>query len=155
EALLVAILDPNREVDARYAVYTAALKDGRVLSGLVAAETAGSVTLKRQGGEVDQVPRAELEALATDGRSLMPEGLENDLTPGDLADLTASRARGGGPKALDGNQPRPVAAGPDGAIRLTADAAEVYGPSLTFESQFGNLGYWHSADDRAVWTVRV
>ena len=30
EALLVAILDPNREVDARYANYTAALKDGRV-----------------------------------------------------------------------------------------------------------------------------
>src|SRR5262249_37832292 len=32
DAILTAVLDPNREVDARYASYTAALKDGRVLS---------------------------------------------------------------------------------------------------------------------------
>jgi putative membrane-bound dehydrogenase-like protein len=156
EALIAAILDPNRDVDARYASYAAALKDGRVLSGLIAAETAGAVTLKRQDGAVDEVLRVDLEGLSTDGRSLMPEGLENDLTPGDLADVIAFLARGAArPKVLEGNRPRAVAQGPDGEIRLEAAAAEVYGPSLTFETVFGNLGYWHDAKDRAAWTLRV
>lgn len=155
-ALSVAILDPNREVDARYAVYNAALTDGRVLSGLVAAETGGAITLKRQEGELDEVPRAELEALTTSGRSLMPEGLENDIRPAELADVIAFVAGGAArPKELAGNHPEVVAAGPDGSIRLTAATAEVYGPSLTFETPFENLGYWHQPEDRAAWTFRV
>src|SRR5262249_48372749 len=34
DALRIAILDPNREVEARYASFSAALKDGRVVTGL-------------------------------------------------------------------------------------------------------------------------
>src|SRR5262249_35066555 len=148
--------DPNREVDARYASYTAALKDGRVLSGMIAAETAGAVTLKRQEGQSDVVLRADLEELSTVGRSLMPEGLENDLKPPDIADLIAFIAGGTGrPKELNGNRPRTVVPDAGGAIHLTAATAEVYGPSLIYESEFGNLGYWHQARDRAAWSFRV
>ena len=89
EALLTAILDPNREVDARYASYAAALKDGRVLTGLIAAETASAITLKRQDGQSDTILRADLDELTTAGRSLMPEGLENDVKVAELADLLA------------------------------------------------------------------
>src|SRR5262249_6838860 len=39
EYLLIAILDPNRAVEARYLAYRAELRDGRVLTGLLAAET--------------------------------------------------------------------------------------------------------------------
>jgi len=156
DALLTAILDPNREVDARYATYSAALKDGRVLTGLIVAETATAVTLKRQDGQADSILRADIDELSTSGRSLMPEGLENDLKPGDVADVMAFLARGATrPKVQEGNQPRTVAQRDDGAIRLEAAAAEIYGPTLTYEMQFGNLGYWHGADDRAAWTFRV
>jgi putative membrane-bound dehydrogenase-like protein len=155
-ALLTAILDPNREVDARYASYSAALKDGRVLTGLIAAETASAITLKRQEGQFDQILRADLDEIATSGRSLMPEGLENDLKPADLADLFAFIARiADRPKTLVGNQPRTIVQAADGSIQLVASAAEVYGPSLTFETEFGNLGYWHGAEDHAAWTFRV
>src|SRR4029077_12094545 len=34
-------------------------------------------------------------------------------------------------------------------------AAEIYGPTLMFEQQYRNLGYWSSTDDYAVWTLRV
>jgi putative heme-binding domain-containing protein len=156
DALMTAVLDPNREVDARYASYTAALKDGRVVTGLIASETASAITLKRQEGQADVILRADLEELTTGGKSLMPEGLENDLKPADLADLMAFVARGTDrPKTFAGNRPRPVEPSADGSIRLPASAAEIYGPSLVYESTNGNLGNWQSVDDHAVWTFRV
>lgn len=156
EALTTAILDPDRDVDARYATYTAALKDGRVLTGLVASETASAITLKRQEGQTDVILRADIDELKTAGRSLMPEGLENDVKPSELADLVAYLAQGEErPKVLDGNRPQTVVQGADRFVRLPASAAEVYGPTLTFEPETRNLGYWHSQRDRAAWTFRV
>ncbi len=89
EALLVAILDPNRAVEARYTSFNIALNDGRVLTGLIASETATAVTLRRQEGKEDTLLRTEIEAIAGSGQSMMPEGLEKDLTPADFADLVA------------------------------------------------------------------
>jgi hypothetical protein len=43
----------------------------------------------------------------------------------------------------------------DGSLTLPARAAEIFGPSLVFEPQFRNLGWWTSPDDRAAWTVQV
>jgi putative heme-binding domain-containing protein len=156
EALAVAVLDPNREVDARYTGYAAALKDGRVVTGMIAAETANAITLKRQEGQTDVILRTDLDELSSTGRSLMPEGLEHDLTPADVADVVAYVGQGGDrPKVLAGNRPALVAQAADGSVRLAASSAEVYGPTLTFEPEFGNLGYWHSAQDRAAWTLKV
>ena len=156
EALLIAILDPNREVDARYAGYTAALKDGRVVTGLIASETGNAITLKRQEGQADVILRADLEELKTSGQSLMPEGLENDLKGSDLADLMAYVASGGErPKVLAGNHPELVTQGADGSVRLSAAAAEIRADTLTFETEYGNLGLWRSENDRAAWTVKV
>ncbi len=156
EALLIAILDPNREVDARYVNYNAALKDGRVLSGLISGETASAISLKRQEGLIDVVLRDDLDELTSSGRSLMPEGLENDLKPADVADVTAYLAKGTSrPKVMDGNRPELVKQGENGVVRLTAATAQVYGPSLVYEPELGNLGYWHAAADRAVWTFEV
>ena len=65
------------------------------------------------------------------------------------------RRRRGPPKVLDGNQPRTVAQGTDGTIRLAASTAEIYGPNLTYETPLRNLGYWQSAEDHAAWTFTV
>ena len=87
--LLVHILDPNREVAANYVNYAVETLDGLVLTGLIAEESAGHLTLKRAGGATDVVPRARIGSIAATGLSLMPEGLETGLTPKDLADLIA------------------------------------------------------------------
>lgn len=156
DALLTAILDPNREIDARYVSYNAALKDGRTVSGLIASETASSLTLKRQEGALDVVLRDDIEEISSSGRSLMPEGLENDLKPEEIADVIAYLGKGASrPKVQDGNRPQVVKAGPGGVVRLTAATAEIYGPSLVFETEHANLGYWHSPADYAAWTVEV
>jgi hypothetical protein len=86
----------------------------------------------------------------------MPEGLEKDLSADDLGDLlTYLDAGGAPPKTLAGNHPETVVQKDGGPIRLTASTASVYGPTLTFEPEFGNLGYWTSAADRASWTFQV
>jgi putative membrane-bound dehydrogenase-like protein len=155
EALTIAILDPNREVDARYLNYVASTTDGRVLSGLIASETANAVTLARQDGQSEVLLRSDLEDLKNSGQSLMPEGLERDLTHTDLSDLIAYLNAPKIPKSLPGNRPEMIQPGPDGVVRLSASNASVYGDTLIFEPENQNLGYWQSASDRALWSFKV
>jgi putative membrane-bound dehydrogenase-like protein len=89
EDLLVHILDPNREVAPNFINYNVATTDGRVASGMIAAETATAVILKRAEGVTDQIPREQIESIASTGGSLMPEGLEKGLSQQDFADLIA------------------------------------------------------------------
>jgi putative heme-binding domain-containing protein len=155
-ALLVAILDPNRAFEAKYTDFTIQTTDGRILNGLVAAETGSSVTLRRQEGKEDVLLRSEIDAMAASGRSLMPEGLENDIKPQDLADLIAYlSATGPPPRQVAGNHPERVAPRADGSIVLGAETAQIFGETLTFEAEHRNLGYWGRAADRAAWTFEV
>jgi len=86
---LVAILDPNREVDPRYLNYTVNTTDGRVTSGIIAAETATAVTLKRADGQTETILRSQIEELSSTGQSLMPEGVEQKVSQMEMADLIA------------------------------------------------------------------
>ncbi len=87
--LLIAILDPNREAQPIFVSYTASTENGKVYTGLIAAETAASVTLRRAEAKEDVVLRNQLEELVSNGVSLMPEGMEKDLTPQQIADVIA------------------------------------------------------------------
>jgi putative membrane-bound dehydrogenase-like protein len=158
EGLLISILDPNRAVEARYLNYQAVLRDGRTFSGLLAGETGNSITLIGPDGKKQVVLRTELDELTGTGKSLMPEGLEKDLKPQDLADLIAfvrSASPALRPKVFEGNHPEVVHASADGSLRLLAANAEIYGSTLVLEKQYGNLGYWSSVDDQAAWAVEV
>ena len=90
-ALLVDILDPNAAIDANYFNYLVALKDGRSLSGILAAEAATSITLRRADGQTDTVLRNDIEdnGIFNTTKSLMPEGLEKNLSLQDMSDLLA------------------------------------------------------------------
>jgi putative membrane-bound dehydrogenase-like protein len=87
QALLVAVLDPNRAVEPRYINYVATTKDGLLLTGRLDSETGASITLIGPDGRTHVVLRADLEELVSTGKSVMPEGLEKDLRPQELADL--------------------------------------------------------------------
>ncbi len=87
--LLTEILDPNKNVDSRYINYVAATRSGRTFTGILASESATSVALRGQEGKEQVLLRSELELLQSTGKSLMPEGLEKDLSRQDLADLIA------------------------------------------------------------------
>ena len=87
--LLVAIMDPNREAQPSFQTYTAVTLQGRIHTGLISAETAASLTLKRAEAKEDVVLRETLDELISTGQSLMPEGLEKDIDKQSLADLIA------------------------------------------------------------------
>lgn len=87
EAILVNVLDPNREVNPQYLNYAVRLADGRTLTGLIAAESATSLTLRRADNQQDTVLRIEIDQLKSSGQSLMPEGIERQIDKQQMADL--------------------------------------------------------------------
>ncbi|HEY2413423.1 MAG TPA: PVC-type heme-binding CxxCH protein [Pirellulaceae bacterium] len=89
EQILADILQPNRAIDNNYVGYTVRQLDGTILTGILAAETATSITLKQQGGKEAVIPRSEIDELKSSGQSLMPEGLERQIPPEGMADLLA------------------------------------------------------------------
>jgi putative heme-binding domain-containing protein len=87
EKLLTNILDPNREVNSNYLSYLIETKAGESLTGLIVNESANSVTFRMAGGAEIVVARANIASLQSQGKSLMPEGLEEGLSAQDMADL--------------------------------------------------------------------
>jgi putative membrane-bound dehydrogenase-like protein len=89
EYLLIAILDPSREVDPRYLNYVVTTKKGQTITGLISADTSSSVTLRRGEGAEDTILRSQIETIEATAKSVMPEGLELQLSRQDVADLIA------------------------------------------------------------------
>jgi putative heme-binding domain-containing protein len=87
--LLLAILDPSREMQPNYVAYTLVTNRGEVRSGIIAAESSTAVTLRRAEGKEDRVLRTDIEELVSTGKSLMPEGFEKDISVAQMADLIA------------------------------------------------------------------
>ncbi|MCP4171160.1 MAG: c-type cytochrome [Fuerstiella sp.] len=153
-AMVTAILDPNKAVETKFLSYTAVTNDGLTFSGMLLNETGNGVTLMGTDGKEHVLLRINLEELTCSNRSLMPEGLEKDLTPQDLADVIAFvQSSGVKWKQFQGNEPQLITADVDGTLTLSAATAEIYGPSLVFETKHRNLGFWSSTSDYAVWNI--
>ncbi len=85
--LLVHLIDPSRSVEGNYRVYSVVLEDGRTLSGLLAAESKTSIELYDAEGKKHAVGRDDIERIVASTKSLMPEGFEKQLQPGEIVDL--------------------------------------------------------------------
>lgn len=157
EALLVALLDPNRAVEAKFNSYTAVTQAGLTYTGILTDETGTSLTLLAQEGKKQVILRSEIEVLESSGKSLMPEGLERDLSDQDLADVIAFlQGVAATPKSIEGNEPALVM--PDPLRRefsCLSSNCEIYGDTLRLEEVNGALGWWNSENDHAVWTIEV
>jgi putative heme-binding domain-containing protein len=89
EAILLNVIDPNREVNPQFLDYLVQTKSGRTSSGLLASETASGITLKRAGGETETIARSDIKRMRSSGLSIMPEGLETGIDQQAMADLIA------------------------------------------------------------------
>ncbi len=89
EAILLNVVDPNREVNPLFVDYIVQTTNGRTTSGLLTSETAGGITLKRAAGETETVPRSDIRRMKSSGLSIMPEGLEQGIDHQAMADLIA------------------------------------------------------------------
>ena len=74
-AVMLNILDPNREVKPQFFSYVVALDSGRTVTGMIAAETANSLTLRKSDNTTETILRVNIEEIVSTGLSFMPEGL--------------------------------------------------------------------------------
>ena len=86
---MLNILDPNREVKPQFFSYVVALDSGRTVTGMIAAETANSLTLRKSDNTTETILRVNIEEIVSTGLSFMPEGLEKQLDVAAMADLLA------------------------------------------------------------------
>lgn len=89
DKLVVAIVDPNREVAPSYLATTVETRDGESYTGMQVTDDASGILLRQASGLETRLARDQIQSSRTDGRSVMPEGFETTLTPQQLADLLA------------------------------------------------------------------
>lgn len=89
QTLLFHIAHPSAEIREGYENYVARTTDGRVVNGFLVGEDDQRVTLKDPSGAILVLPRSEIAGLERTGRSLMPEGLLDALSPDQTRDLIA------------------------------------------------------------------
>ena len=87
QALIAHILAPNQYLLPNYENYVVVDTSGRIYTGMIASQSATSVTLKREENKTDTILRANIDELASTGKSLMPEGLEQKIDKQSMADL--------------------------------------------------------------------
>lgn len=85
--LLNSIIDPSASVDAKFINYVALAADGRAFSGFLASETGTSITLQGPAEARGVILRQDLTEFRSTAKSMMPDGLETDLSHQDMADL--------------------------------------------------------------------
>jgi putative membrane-bound dehydrogenase-like protein len=89
EAILIQILDPNREVLANFTQYFVTLHDGKTTTGQIVSESPSSLTLRRAEGVEETILRQNIKSINSSGQSLMPEGLEGAIDLQAMSDLIA------------------------------------------------------------------
>ncbi|HVJ69591.1 MAG TPA: c-type cytochrome, partial [Caulifigura sp.] len=87
--LLESILFPSASFVRGYEPSVLATTDGRVISGLIREETPQEITLQIDAQKTTRIPIAEIESRKPGTVSLMPAGLEKQLTSEELADLVS------------------------------------------------------------------
>jgi putative heme-binding domain-containing protein len=86
---LVAILDPSVEIREGFGAYTARLKDGQTLMGMLVQQDAGNVVLKDMAGTRHTARTSQVDKLEALPQSLMPEGLLGGMDDAALRDFFA------------------------------------------------------------------
>ena len=87
--LIESVLDPSRQIVEGYRSEVVATADGRILSGLIRAQSDREVTLIDAEGHRHVVAKADIEDRRPCTTSLMPDGLALGLSPSKFADLIA------------------------------------------------------------------
>jgi putative heme-binding domain-containing protein len=102
ETLLSDVLDPSNQITVGYSQYTVITEGGRIFSGVLAAETATSVMLRAEEKKETTVLRKDIDEMVASTVSMMPEDLDKEVTPQDLADLLGFLRKTLGPASPTG-----------------------------------------------------
>lgn len=87
--LLESILFPSASFVRSYEPYTIVTVDGQTHNGVVRKDAADEIVLAIAADKFVTIPRDQIEEMLPGKLSVMPAGLEKQLTPQELADLIA------------------------------------------------------------------
>ena len=87
--LLESIAYPSASFVRSYEPVAVATKAGKVFTGLLRKDAADEVIIAVAADRDERIARAEVEEIQPGTVSVMPAGLDRQLTPGELADLIA------------------------------------------------------------------
>ncbi len=87
ETLLSDVLDPSNQITVGYSQYNVLTEAGRIFAGVLANETATSITLRAEENKETTVLRKDIDEMAASTISMMPQDMEKVVTPQDMADL--------------------------------------------------------------------
>ncbi|MCA9070452.1 MAG: c-type cytochrome, partial [Planctomycetaceae bacterium] len=85
--LLTHIIDPSRDVEGNYRLYTVLTADGLVLNGLLASESKTAIELFDVEGKKKSILREDIDEMLASRKSLMPEGFEKQIGETDMVNL--------------------------------------------------------------------
>ncbi len=88
EYLLMNIVDPSSVVPKQFTTSVIALDSGRVITGVVVGQTENAITVQTDKEQLT-IARDEIEQIQNSGKSLMPDGMIDALTPEQVRDLFA------------------------------------------------------------------
>ena len=87
DAMYVSILDPSAAVSHNFETYYAELFDGEVVTGILTSESPDEVTIKTADAVVRKLRRDDIDLIEKQKLSLMPEGLQKNMTADELISL--------------------------------------------------------------------
>lgn len=144
QALLIAILDPNRAVEDKFKQYIVTAKNGQTSTGILSEETSTTITLTNIGGTTQTLLRQNLSSIKSTDLSLMPEGLDAGLDHRQMADLLAYL------NASD--ESLKIRPKENGEVALSASRGIVSGSSAYYNPDTSAIE-WIGAGDSIEWTV--
>ena len=87
DELIRSVLEPSRRIAVGYQPVVVSTRDGRVISGIVRAETDDLLELADAGAKTTRIPKRDIELRRTGGPSIMPAHAAESLSPAEFADL--------------------------------------------------------------------
>jgi putative heme-binding domain-containing protein len=89
DAMLLNIVNPSAEIREGYAASVLAVTDGRILSGVIVEEDKNVIVVRGADGHEATLPRDAIDTMRPNTKSLMPEGLLNEMSAQQIRDLFA------------------------------------------------------------------
>lgn len=89
EDLLIALIDPSRDIPSQYRTKVVETEDGEIYQGLVVYEAVDSLILQNGPDSTYRIDGEKIVSEHPSKLSIMPSGLLDPLTDREIADLVA------------------------------------------------------------------
>src|SRR5439155_12120128 len=100
EAVLAEILEPSKNIEPRYQLYSFTPANGESFTGFIVKEEGDAIFIQTGPGEaaIQKIAKKDIKSREPQSQSLMPAGLLNFLNKEQILDLLAVLRSGGDPK---------------------------------------------------------